>query len=126
MTYSNNNIDDYDKLVEQLWTLNRAEVVVWFYCDDLVRRLAKLRAHIVDRILERYETTEDEIEYDVDHFGFEDVVTPPVRSSFQSFPFASPGAVPGPRFRADSVSAPVGRDGSAQHRKKAANDENDA
>jgi len=31
-------------------------------------------------------------------------------------------AVPGPRFRANSVSAPVGRDGSAQHRKKAAND----
>ena len=35
-------------------------------------------------------------------------------------------AAPGPRFRANSVSAPVGRDGSAQHRKKAANDENDA
>ena len=35
-------------------------------------------------------------------------------------------AAPGPRFRANSVSAPVGRDGSAQHRKKATNDENDA
>ena len=35
-------------------------------------------------------------------------------------------AAPGPRYRANSVSAPVGRDGSAQHRKKAANDENDA
>lgn len=35
-------------------------------------------------------------------------------------------AAPGPRFRANSVSAPVGRDGSAQHRKKAANDETDA
>ena len=35
-------------------------------------------------------------------------------------------AAPGPRFRANSVSAPVGRDGYAQHRKKATNDENDA
>lgn len=35
-------------------------------------------------------------------------------------------AAPSPRFRANSVSAPVGRDGSAQHKKKAANDENDA
>ena len=31
-------------------------------------------------------------------------------------------AVPGPRYRANSVSAPVGRDGFAQHRKEAAND----
>ena len=84
MTYSNNNIVDYDKLVDQLWTLDRAECVAWFYDDDLVRRLAELRAHIVDRILERYETTDADIEYDVDHFGLEIIITPPVRASFQS------------------------------------------
>lgn len=45
--------------------------------------------------------------------------------TFQPLPRRPPKAV-SPRFRANSVSAPVGRDGSAQHRKKAANDENDA
>lgn len=83
MTYSNNNIVDYDKLVDQLWTLDRAEAVVWFYDDTLVKSLAALRAHIVDRIKERYETSDDDIEYDVDHFGFEIIITPPVRASFQ-------------------------------------------
>ena len=45
--------------------------------------------------------------------------------TFQPIPRRPPKAV-SPRFRANSVSAPVGRDGSAQHRKKAANDEKDA
>ena len=45
--------------------------------------------------------------------------------TFQPLPRRPPKAV-SPRFRANSVSAPVGRDGSAQHRKKAANDEKDA
>lgn len=84
MTYSRNNIADYDKLVDQLWTLNRAEVVAWFYDETLVKSLAALRAHIVERIKERYDTTDDDIEFDVDHFGFEDVITPPVRASFRS------------------------------------------
>lgn len=84
MTYSPNNIVDYDKLVEQLWTLDRAESVAWFYDDVLVRQIAALRSHIVDRILKRYETTDADIEYDVDHFGLEIIITPPVRASFQS------------------------------------------
>ena len=51
---------------------------------------------------------------------------PRFRANSVSAPVGRPPKAVSPRFRANSVSAPVGRDGSAQHRKKAANDENDA
>lgn len=80
------NLDSYPRLIADVRALDDAQQVA-VREDDLflAKYLAKCRGLIVERILAKFETTLDDIEYDVENIGFNPVLRPPVRASYRPF-----------------------------------------
>lgn len=80
------SFDAYSRLIADVRALNDAQAVA-VREDDLIlaKCLAKCRDLIVERILMKFETTLDDIEYDVENFGFNPILPPSVRESYRPF-----------------------------------------
>lgn len=74
-------LENYSALISDVRALDDAQKVA-VREDDLVlaANLAKCRSYIVGRILMKFETSLDDIDYDVDNLGFNPILTPPART----------------------------------------------
>lgn len=80
------SFESYSRLIADVRALDDAQLVA-VREDDLIlaKYLAKCRDLIIGRILVKFETTLDDIEYDVENIGFNPVLQPSIRTSYRSF-----------------------------------------
>lgn len=80
------SFDAYPRLIADVRALDDAQTVA-VREDDLIlaKYLAKCRNLIVERILMKFETKLDDIEYDVENIGFNPVLQPSYRPFYRPF-----------------------------------------